>query len=424
MTPLMEQYHAIKKDHPNELLFFRLGDFYEMFYEDAKAASRAVGLTLTSRFKGDKAVPMAGVPVVSVNTYLARLLRAGFRVAVCEQTQEAEEAEGLVERAVVRVITAGTLTEEGLLDQKQANFLAAVCPDGARFGLAWIDLSTGQFRAEDVERRELLDEFARIDAAEALVPESAVDTELARDLRPLVRSSLTACPDWTFERKNAARLLAEHFGTRSLAGFGCDDLGAGVAAAGAALAYLQQTQKSALGHITQIERFARGAHLLLDRATQASLELVQTLRGREVKGTLLWVLDRTRTPMGARLLRDWITTPLVDAAAIRARHDAVAELAEGATVRDGLEKVLGQIPDIERIAATLGSGRAHGRHLAGLRQALTLLPGVVEALRPARSPLLAAAAAALAASPSPARQRASALAPCPAAAAAPPGAAG
>ncbi|MBI3269758.1 MAG: DNA mismatch repair protein MutS [Planctomycetes bacterium] len=391
LPPVMRQYWDVKKQHPGELVFFRLGDFYEMFDEDAKTASRVLGLTLTSRFKGDKAVAMAGVPVHAVNTYLARLLRAGFRVAVCEQVEEADDSKKLVEREVVRVITPGTLTEEGLLESNRPNYLAALFPGKDAVGLAWLDLSTGTFRAEDVTRRELLDELARLDAAEGLVPESQSDSELARECRGLFRSLLTPRPDWSFERQGALRVLNEHFGTRTLAGFGCGDLGPALSAAGAVLAYVQETQKAPLTHILRLERFRRAGHLLMDRSSQASLELVQTLRGGELRGSLLWVLDRTRTPMGGRMLREWVASPLVDAAEIAARHDAVAELAADGGPREGLEEVLRRMPDVERIAATLGSGRANARHLGGLRQALSLLPEVVQALRPARSPLLAAA---------------------------------
>ncbi len=386
MTPLMEQYHSIKRKYPREILFFRLGDFYETFNEDARNASRLLGLTLTGRFNGDKRVDMAGVPVQSVEGYVAKLIRAGQRVAICEQLQEADQAEGLVERDVVRVVTPGTLTEENILDRTRSNYLAAVAVAGERAGLAWVDLSTGAFEAEDISRRDLVDEVTRLRPAECLVAEDFQDP-IVEDLRLVARNVVTTVAPWTFEREDARRRLTKHFATASLAGFGVEELDLGVGCAGALYAYLEETQKTSLRHLTRIERHRRDDKVYLDRSTQLSLELTATLRDNDLRGSLVWVLDRTRTSMGARLLREWVTCPLAGVEGIRARLDSVEELLDP-TLRGELAEDLRGVHDIERIVAKLGSGRANARDLIGLRSSLEALPGLKETLSDRKARLL------------------------------------
>ncbi len=372
-SPLMEQYSAIKARHPDEILLFHLGDFYEMFYEDAKTAARVLQIVLTSRTKGDAKIPMAGIPVRAAQNYVNRLLQAGFRVAVCDQTQDPEDAQGIVERAVTRIITPGTLVEESILEEKRNNYLAAAVSDGPRTGLAWVDLSTGEFRLEDIPEGHLADELVRLSPSEILLPSAVAEAQ-----SPLVaRASggiATPWHDWTFDRDNAVRILLEHFRVKTLEGFGVADLGPALAAAGAVLAYLKETQKGPLGHLVRLERHVSEGRMFLDRQTQASLELTATLRTGERKGTLLWVLDRTRTPMGARLLRDWATSPLSRAEDVRARLAAVGELFEHESVRKAAQKNLEGVSDLERALARVGSGRANPRDLAGLRASLAPLP--------------------------------------------------
>ncbi len=371
-TPLMEQYAAIKRQHPGEILLFRLGDFYEMFYEDAKTASGLLGIVLTSRAKGEDRVPMCGIPYHSSQTYIGRLLKAGKRVAVCEQTQTPEEAEGLVDRAVVRVITPGTLIEESILDEKRNNYLAAFTPDG---GLAWVDTSTGRFLLEDVAPGHLLDEIARLAPAETLVA-SEKDVERAKVASGGI---VTLWHEWAFEPGASRRDLAAHFGVANLAGFGCDELGASVGAAGAILAYLKETQRGPLKHIVRLEKHIAAGRLFLDRQTQSSLELTETQRAGERAGSLLWVLDRTQTAMGARLMREWVTSPLADLDAIRARQDQVAALVADRSRRGDVQTALKPIGDVERMLARVGAGRAHPRDLVGLRTSLAALPGLSRA---------------------------------------------
>ncbi len=376
-SPLMEQYAQVKSKHPQDVLLFRLGDFYEMFYEDAKTAARVLGIVLTSRSKGDVRVPMAGIPFHSSQSYINRLLKAGHRVAVCEQLQDAEEAEGLVERGVVRVITPGTLVEESILEEKRNNYLAATVNDGPRAGLAWVDLSTGEFKLEDLPPERLADELVRLAPAETLLPAALAEAESAR-LQQAAGGLVTAWHDWTFDRDNAERSLKEHFGVKTLRGFGCEDLGPAVAAAGAVLAYLKETQRGPLLHLTRLERHVGEGRMFLDRQTQSSLELTETLRGGERKGSLLYVLDRTSTPMGARLLREWVTSPLVRLDEIQARLEGVKELFEDEALRKKVQDLLKTIFDLERALARVGSGRANARDLVGLRTSLQPLPALAK----------------------------------------------
>ena len=358
----MEQYARIKSKHTGDVLLFRLGDFYEMFYDDAVVASKTLGIVLTSRQKGDGRIPMCGVPFHSAQSYINRLLHAGHRVAVCEQLEDAEEAKGIVDRGVVRVITPGTLVEEGLLEENRNNYLAAVRLGGDPVGLAWIDLSTGLFRAEDVPLADLEDELSLLSPSETLLPEGQT--------REQISGIVTPAAEWTFDADSGRRELCDHFGTQNLAGFGCDELGPALGAAGAILHYLKDTQKSAPRHVTRIARHVRGARVFLDRQTQTSLELTETMRDGKREGSLLGVLDRTRTAMGARLLRDWITSPLREKTQIEQRLDAVEEL-RGDTEVAGKLKGFG---DLERTLARLGSGRATPRDLAALRDSLSRLP--------------------------------------------------
>jgi DNA mismatch repair protein MutS len=322
-TPLMQQYLAIKARHPDLLVLFRMGDFYELFYDDARSAARLLNITLTSRGESaGKPVIMAGIPHHALDQYLARLIKAGESVAIAEQVGEVGADKGPVRREVVRVVTPGTATDEALLDARAQTLLAAVCRRGEHFGLAWLELSSGRFSVLQTARTgELQAELQRLQPSELLAPDDAQDILVpGRSVRPR--------PVWHFEHDSARRLLMAQFGVRDLRGYGAEDLDAAVAAAGALLQYVQDTQRSALPHLNGLRVEQPEEALLLDAATRRNLEIDRSISGAH-DFTLLSVLDRCVTPMGARALHRWLTRPLRDHAELRARHDAVACLADG-----------------------------------------------------------------------------------------------
>lgn len=379
-TPMMRQYNEIKRQHKDALLFFRMGDFYELFFEDAKLASKVLGITLTSRSKGDGAIPMAGVPHHAAESYIRRLIKAGYKVAICDQLQDPEEAQGVVDRGVTRIITPGTLTEDALLEDKSNNYLIAVLEANTMMGLSWIDLSTGRFHVEDIQKEILFDEFARLNPSEVLLPEETVrnNTSFMERIRAECDGIITARPDWEFSKDTAYRILMEHFGTTSLEGFGCEGVGSALGAAGAVIQYLKETQKTSLKHIGKIQKYQADNRVLMDKATQQSLEITQTMRNRDREDSLLGVIDQTKTSMGARLLREWIISPLRVSAEIKYRQIGVKELSENSPLRRELRDILGNIYDIERISTKISCGRANGRDLVSLKQSLSKLPALKE----------------------------------------------
>jgi DNA mismatch repair protein MutS len=384
LTPLLAQYRRIKEQHPGTLLLFRVGDFYEMFFEDAAVGAKALGLTLTSRPHGpDHRVPLAGVPAKALDTYVGRLVGQGLRVAVCDQLEQPSPGKPVVRRDVVEVITPGTVTAPGLLEARRNNFLLALAPAGGRFGLAFADVSTGEFRVAEIDAPALAEELSRLGPAEVLIPQGWEAT----DLPP--RLPLTRLDDYYFTEDHSFDKLTSHFGTANLEGFGVGRLTDGICAAGALLHYLEETQRTALGHVRRIAPYSAGDYLLVDRVSRRNLELVERVSsedGRTVTaGTLLSVLDRTRTPAGTRLLRRWLLEPLLSPDAIRARHDAVAELQAPASALAGIGEVLDRIGDLERTAARVSLERANPRDLVGLGSWLTAVPRLKELLAGAAS---------------------------------------
>lgn len=375
-SPVMAQYLRAKARAGNALLFFRLGDFYELFYEDAKTAARVLGITLTSRAKereSGEPVPMAGVPVRSVNGHLAKLVSHGFQVAICEQMEEAK-GQKIIEREVVRLVTAGTLTEDELLEGHRSNYLAAVAFDGERVGLAWCDLSTGRFFTCDVARSSLADELARLAPAEVLISERLRDKPEHQAVVAAVPTVVTERTDPSFAQGQARRRLCDAFGVATLEGFGIDERSPGIGAAGAILDYLRDTQRAALSHLRRLEPWAPGRYVVLDRATREALELVETMRGGDRATTLLGVLDRTRTAMGGRRMREVVLAPLRDVAAIRRRQSAVAELVDAAKLREELRAALESVSDVERILGRIGCERGSPADLGNLRRSLAVVP--------------------------------------------------
>lgn len=378
-TPMMQQYLALKAECPGILLLYRMGDFYELFYEDARKAARLLDITLTVRGQSAGApIPMAGVPVVTLETYLARLVRLGESVAICEQVGEPGKSKGPVERKIIRIVTPGTVTDDGLLDERRATFLAAATPLDDALGIAWLELSSGRFSVMQVDTRAALEaELARLRPAELLVPE---DSALA-DLPGATRRA-----PWHFDRSVAERLLTRQFDVKDLAGFGCNDVPAAVTAAGALLQYVQETQRAALPHLTGLTTERRDDAVLLDAATRRNLELEQSLVGRDA-ATLAGVLDRTTTPMGGRELRRWLGRPLRDRVPLEHRLHAIGELLASGRA-DELADALATVGDLERILARVALRSARPRDLAQLRDALDAVPQVGALIGAHDSPLL------------------------------------
>ncbi|MEX0979110.1 MAG: DNA mismatch repair protein MutS, partial [Pirellulales bacterium] len=371
VTPMMKQYQDAKAACPDALLLFRMGDFYEMFHDDAKTAARVLNLALTSRDKGENAVPMAGFPYHQLESYLGKLIAAGFRAAICDQVEDPRQAKGLVRREVTRVVTAGTVTDDALLDPRASNYLAAIVPADDLVRLAWVELSTGRFHAATIGASRVDDELARIEPAECLVAE---ETQLpAITPAPLV----TRRPAWAFSSDTATKTLLDHFGTASLEGFGFgDDDAAAVRAAGAVLGYLIETQKASLAHIDRLLRYAAGDTLEIDAATRRSLEITATLRDARREGSLLAVIDRTVSSMGSRLLADWLANPLADVARIDERLDAVEELTSHPPLAAALVEQLRGIYDLQRLLARVTTGRASPRDLSCIARTLAALPPI------------------------------------------------
>jgi DNA mismatch repair protein MutS len=391
-TAMMRQYLGLKAQYPDMLLFYRMGDFYELFYDDAERAARLLDITLTHRgASGGQPIKMAGVPWHSAEQYLAKLVKLGESVAICEQVGDVATAKGPVERAVTRIVTPGTLTDAALLDEKADNVLLALAVARGTAGLAWLNLASGDFRLSEVGVRALADELRRIAPAELLVADGAAP-DLPGDL-----GAVTRLPAWQFDPDTARRLLGEHFGTAGLAGFGVEDLEVALGAAGALLAYARKTQAQALTHVVALLAERGDEYVRLDAATRRNLELTETLRGTPAP-TLFSEIDACATGMGSRTLRHWLHHPLRDRAQLVERHAAVEALGgeAGTGPHGAAHALLRRCADIERIAARIALRSARPRELAGLRDSLALLPELAAAVAGAQAPRLAALRSALA----------------------------
>jgi DNA mismatch repair protein MutS len=385
-TPMMQQYLRIKAQHPDVLLFYRMGDFYEMFYEDARRAAQLLDIALTQRgASAGSPIPMAGVPAVTLDGYLAKLVRKGQSVAICEQRGEPGKTKGPMEREVVRIVTPGTITDEALLDERRDTVLASIYGIDGRFGLAWLDLSAGRFNVMELENAAAVEaELERLRPAELLAPDGSTPA-LAATANGQERPWRLRSP-WQFDLDAATRGLTEQFGTQGLAGFGCANKPLAIAAAGALLAYVRETQKAALPHLLSITTEEHDAALIMDPATRRNLELDESLAGLP-ELTLAGIFDRSATAMGGRLLRRWLHRPIRDHAALRARYQAVAELMEDAK-HAPLTQSLRAIGDLERILARVALRSARPRDLTQLRASLAALPALRQTLTAHISPLL------------------------------------
>ena len=393
-TPMIRQYLEIKNQHPDKFLFFRLGDFYEMFFEDAIRASRVLEITLTSRNsdQAGKAIPMCGIPHHAVNGYLVKLLKQGYKVAICDQTEDAKKAKGLVRREVTRVVTPGMPVQEGVLDASENNYVASLLETGGSVGAAFLDVSTGEFWLSQEEGPQawgaMFNNLAHFGPRELIVPEQFADqylSQMPEDLRS--RFVDTRQPDWTFHKDYSHRALLDHFGVTTLEGFGANGKSAAIAAAGGLLAYARETQKTSLSHIVALRLFEPSLYLKLDEATVSNLELVRGLDGNR-RWTLLATIDLTSTGMGARLLRSWVLRPSLDRLEIESRLGAVEELYGSAVLMGKLGALLDQVYDVERLLSRVTLATAHARDLLSLGASFGVLPALAAELEQCQTGLL------------------------------------
>src|SRR5712692_5472373 len=390
-TPMMRQYLEAKALHPGAILFFRLGDFYEMFQEDAVKASELLQIALTARSKGEDRVPMCGVPHHSARRYIAKLIEHGLKVAICEQVEEPGAGPGIVRREVTRIITPGMVLDDEVLETRANNFLAAVRPGKERWGAALLDASTGEFTAFEARSlQELSEQLGRAEPREILVPEEETSARWVEDLLASLprRPALASLDRGAFEPSRAAAFLKAHFAVTYLEGFGVSDAPQATAAAGAALRYLKNTQKTEAPHVDRVTFAQPTDALVLDDATRSNLEIIRTVREGSRQGSLLGVLDRTATAMGARKLTRWLTAPLRSLPQIATRLEAVEELKGQTALSEALFARLKEIADLERLCGRLSLGAGNARDLRSLAISLAALPKLGHALSHCQSPLL------------------------------------
>ncbi len=388
LTPAMRQYAEQKASVPDALLLFRMGDFYELFYDDAVTASRVLGITLTSRNK-EPPIPLAGIPYHALEGYLTKLVRSGHKVAISEQVEDPKEAKGVVKREIVRIVTPGTLTDDALLEQNADNYLAALFHRKDEFGLAFVELSTGAFYVQPVSKSTALDELVRLRPAELLVPDMGIDAqgplaaildELSGARQAIPGLLVTKRPPHVFDPYQAEQTLLTHFGVATLAGFGFESMNTALCCAAGIIDYLKETQKTSLHHIVKLSQRNTTDYVWIDQATWRSLEIERTLRSGSTSGSLLQSVTRTSSAMGARCLRRWLIAPLRDPARIRERQEAVGDLLDDLPRLEELCDALGQMADIERITSRLGVGRVSPRDLVALGQTLQHVETVAEIL--------------------------------------------
>jgi len=393
-TPMLKQYWSIKRQHRDKILLFRLGDFYETFFDDAEVTARALEITLTAREAKGKKYPMAGFPCHAADTYIARLVNKGYKVAICEQVEDPRQASGLVEREVVRIVTPGTLTDPEMLEEKEYNFLAAITfqQSRGRYGLAYADVSTGTFMMTEFEdAKSLLDEVLKVAPRECLLDQAIAEDEALRATLREIKALVTSRPPWEFSAENAETVLMDHFGTTSLRAYGYPEKICGLRAAAAIIGYLRETQRASLAHMRKLSSYDSGHTMYIDRTTLRNLELLG--RGlRDRKGTLIHTLDRTLTAMGGRTLRSWVERPLLDVEQIERRLAAVGELRDNSLLRARLRDLLKKLYDLERLTSRVANGTANARDLVALGQSLEVLPQILKTLAEARSERLVALA--------------------------------
>lgn len=388
LTPMMQQYMAIKEQYKDCILFYRLGDFYEMFYDDALTASRELEITLTGKNCGqEERAPMCGVPYHAVDVYLNKLVAKGYKVAICEQAEDPKQAKGIVKREVIRIVTPGTNLSQQALDEGRNNYLMCLVYDNNQFGLAITDISTGDFYTTEVATlKELYDEIHRFSPSEIICNDSFYMSGASLDdFKDRLHVSVSTLDTWYMDEAVSVQKIKEHFKVASLDGLGLTDFPSGTLAVGALLLYLYETQKNTLDNLTKITPYRSGGYMIIDSATNRNLELIETLREKQKKGSLLWVLDKTKTAMGARLMRNWIEQPLIEKKKITARQDAVEELYNDMITREEILEYLNAVYDLERLVTRISYRTANPRDLIAFKTSLGMIPPVKQLLAQAKS---------------------------------------
>lgn len=382
LTPMMEQYMQIKEEYKYCLLFYRLGDFYELFYDDAVIASKELELTLTGKNCGqEERAPMCGVPFHSADGYIAKLVEKGYKVAICEQTEDPKKAVGIVKREVIRIVTPGTVLDTNILDESKNNYIMCIYKNSDGYGVASCDVSTGEFQVTAIPSdldNKVIDEIARFNPSEIICNK---EVEIGEQVSRVFDIKLNEYNQWAFDYQNANICLCNHFKTLNLAGFGLENDRPCVCAAGALLEYLVETQKNNLTHISSIKKYVSNKYMVLDMSSRRNLELTQTIRDKSKKGSLLWVLDKTKTAMGARLLRKWLEQPLIDVDEIDKRLDAVEAFKNSPFEREDLKEMLNTIFDIERLMSKVIYATANAKDLVALKNSFAYLPQIKENLK-------------------------------------------
>ena len=388
LTPMMQQYMAIKEQYKDCILFYRLGDFYEMFYDDALTASRELEITLTGKNCGqEERAPMCGVPYHAVDVYLNKLVAKGYKVAICEQAEDPKQAKGIVKREVIRIVTPGTNLSQQALDEGRNNYLMCLVYDNNQFGLAITDISTGDFYTTEVATlKELYDEIHRFSPSEIICNDSFYMSGASLDdFKDRLHVSVSTLDTWYMDEAVSVQKIKEHFKVASLDGLGLTDFPSGTLAVGALLLYLYETQKNTLDNLTKITPYRSGGYMIIDSATNRNLELIETLREKQKKGSLLWVLDKTKTAMGARLMRNWIEQPLIEKKKITSRQDAVEELYNDMITREEIREYLNAVYDLERLVTRISYRTANPRDLIAFKTSLGMIPPVKQLLSQAKS---------------------------------------
>ena len=391
LTPMMKQYMQTKEEYKDCILFYRLGDFYEMFFDDALTASKELEITLTGKNCGlEERAPMCGIPYHAVDSYLNRLVSKGYKVAICEQVEDPKTAKGIVKREVIRVVTPGTNLDTQGLDETKNNYIMCIVYMADRYGLSIADVTTGEYLVTELDSQtKLMDELYKFMPSEIVCNEafymSGMDLD---DLKNRLHMAIYSLEAWYFDDALCRETLQEHFKVASLEGIGLSDCECGMIASGALLKYLEETQKNSLSHMSRLTRYATGNYMVLDSATRRNLELVETLREKQKRGSLLWVLDKTKTAMGARTLRKYVEQPLIDKASIVKRLDAVAELKDNAICREEIREYLNPVYDLERLVGKITYQSANPRDLIAFQSSLSMLPSVKYILKDMESDLL------------------------------------